>query len=168
MLLVTLKDDSDFEVCKASATIISKLKSCLLKYKLDEPSLPAENSATIDTVYIKETPLLLSPSDKESRNASHVIEEIVDSNDTNLLAAIYKSSMNMNGEVVKEEEKKMLDYISSVTRQDFLRAIFNCDINAYIEEKNRWLKTYTSSFESILDDILTMYKQKDINSMDCY
>ncbi|KAL6424479.1 hypothetical protein ACFW04_009911 [Cataglyphis niger] len=169
VLLVTLKDDSDFEVCKASATIIGKLKSCLLKYKLDEPLLPAENSATIDTAYIKETPLVLSsPSDKESRNASHVIEEIVDSNDTNLLAAIYKSSMNMNGEVVKEEEKKMLDYISSVTRQDFLRMIFNCDINAYIEEKNRWLKTYTSSFESILDDILTMYKQKNINSMDCY
>ncbi|XP_050460941.1 uncharacterized protein LOC126856466 [Cataglyphis hispanica] len=169
VLLVTLKDDSDFEVCKASATIIGKLKSCLLKYKLDKPSLPAENNATIDTAYIKETPLVFSsPSDKESRNASHVIEEIVDSNDTNLLAAIYKSSMNMNGEVVKEEEKKMLDYISSVTRQDFLHAIFNCDINAYIEEKNRWLKTYTSSFESILDDILTMYKQKDINSMDCY
>lgn len=169
VLLVTLKDDSDFEVCKASATIIDKLKSCLLKYKLDEPSSPVKNSATIDTVYIKETsPVPSPPSDKEMRNSSHVIEEIVDENDTNLLAAIYKSSMNMNGEVTKEEEKKMLDYISSVTRQDFLRAIFNCDINAYIEEKNRWLKTYTSSFESILDDILTMYKQKNINSMDCY
>ncbi|EFN61120.1 HEAT repeat-containing protein C7orf27 [Camponotus floridanus] len=169
VLLVTLKDDSDFEVCKASATIIDKLKSCLLKYKLDEPSSPVKNSATIDTVYIKETsPVPSPPSDKEMRNSSHVIEEIVDENDTNLLAAIYKSSMNMDGEMTKEEEKKMLDYISSVTRQDFLRAIFNCDINAYIEEKNRWLKTYTSSFESILDDILTMYKQKNINSMDCY
>lgn len=166
---MTLKDDSDFEVCKASATIINKLKSCLLKYKLDEPSSPAENNATIDTVYVKETPPEPSfPSDKEMRNASHVIEEIVDANDTNLLAAIYKSSMNMDGEVTKEEERKMLHYIATVTRQDFLRAIFNCDINAYIEEKNRWLKTYTSSFESILDDILTMYKQKDINSMDCY
>ncbi|CAL1678631.1 unnamed protein product [Lasius platythorax] len=169
VLLVTLKDDSDFEVCKASATIIDKLKSCLLKYKLDEPSSPAENSATIDTVYIKETPPVpSSPSDKETRNASHIIEEIVDANDANLLAAIYKSSMNMDGEMTTEEERKMLHYISSVTRQDFLHAIFNCDINAFIEEKNRWLKTYTSSFESILDDILTMYKQKDINSMDCY
>lgn len=169
VLLVTLKDDSDFEVCKASATIIDKLKSCLLKYKLDEPLSPVENSATIDTVYIKETsPVPTSGSDKETKNVSHIIDEIVDANDTSLLAAIYKSSMNMDGEMTKEEEKKMLDYISSVTRQDFLRAIFNCDINAYIEEKNRWLKTYTSSFESILDDILTLYKQKNINSMDCY
>lgn len=165
---MTLKDDSDFEVCKASAIIIGKLKSCLLKYKLDEPLLPAENNATIDTVYVKEVPLGSSASDEETQNASHVIEEIVDANDANLLASIYKSSMSKDGERTKEEEKKTLGYISSVTRQNFLRAIFNCDIDAYIEEKNRWLKTYTSSFESILDDILTMYKQKDVNSMDCY
>lgn len=165
---MTLKDDSDFEVCKASAIIIGKLKSCLLKYKLDEPLPPTENNATIDTVYVKEVPLVSSTSDEKTQNASHIIEEIVDANDANLLANIYKSSMNMNGERTKEDEKKALGYISSVTRQDFLRAIFNCDIDAYIEEKNRWLKTYTSSFESILDDILTMYKQKDVNSMDCY
>ncbi|KAG5344471.1 BRAT1 protein, partial [Acromyrmex heyeri] len=173
VLLVTLKDDSDFEVCKASAAIISKLKTCLLKYKLDEPPSPVENHATIDTVYVKETsPVSSSIYDKKSRNASHVIEEIVDANDANLLATIYKNSMNMDAEIPIEEEekeeKKTLRYISSVTRQDFLHAIFNCDIDAYIEEKNRWLKTYTSSFESILDDILTMHKQNDVNSMDCY
>jgi len=160
-------------VCKASAAIISKLKTCLLKYKLDEPLAPVENHATIDTVYVKETsPVSSSIYDKKSRNASHVIEEIVDANDANLLATIYKNSMNMDAEIPIEEEekeeKKTLRYISSVTRQDFLHAIFNCDIDAYIEEKNRWLKTYTSSFESILDDILTMHKQNDVNSMDCY
>ncbi|EGI66294.1 PREDICTED: uncharacterized protein LOC105145354 [Acromyrmex echinatior] len=173
VLLVTLKDDSDFEVCKASAAIISKLKTCLLKYKLNEPPSPVENHATIDTVYVKETsPVSSSIYDKKSRNASHVIEEIVDANDANLLATIYKNSMNMDAEMPIEEEekeeKKTLRYISSVTRQDFLHAIFNCDIDAYIKEKNRWLKTYTSSFESILDDILTMHKQNDVNSMDCY
>jgi len=134
---------------------------------------PVENHATIDTVYVKETsPVSSSIYDKKSRNASHVIEEIVDANDANLLATIYKNSMNMDAEIPIEEEekeeKKTLRYISSVTRQDFLHAIFNCDIDAYIEEKNRWLKTYTSSFESILDDILTMHKQNDVNSMDCY
>lgn len=171
--MVTLKDDSDFEVCKASAAIIGKLKTCLLKYKLDEPPSPVENNSTIDTVYIKEIPPIpLSNCDEKTRNASHVIEEIVDANDANLLATIYKNSMNMDTEMIVEEEekneKKTLRYISSVTRQDFLHSIFNCDIDAYIEEKNRWLKTYTSSFESILDDILTMYKQNDVNSMDCY
>ncbi|XP_077274972.1 integrator complex assembly factor Brat1 [Temnothorax americanus] len=172
VLLVTLKDDSDFEVCKVSAAIIGKLKTCLLKYKLDEPSSPVENHAVIDTVYVKETPSIPSSIyDEKMQNVSNIIEEIVDTNDANLLATIYKNSMNMDTEMAKEEEKeekKTLRYISSVTRQDFLHAIFNCDIDAYIEEKNRWLKTYTSSFESILDDILTMYKQNDVNSMDCY
>ncbi|XP_012539663.1 uncharacterized protein LOC105838551 isoform X2 [Monomorium pharaonis] len=176
VLLVTLKDDSDFEVCKVSAMIIGKLKTCLLKYKLDEPPSPVENNATMDTVYIKEvSPISSSICENEkTRSAFHVIEEIVDVNDAHLLATIYKNSMNMDTEMITEEEeeekeeKKTLRYISSVTRQDFLHAIFNCDITAYIEEKNRWLKTYTSSFESILDDILTMYKQNDVNSMDCY
>jgi len=173
VLLVTLKDDSDFEVCKASAAIISKLKTCLLKYKLDEPPSPIENNATIDTVYIKETsPISSSTCNEKTQNALHVIEEIVDADDANLLATIYKNSMNMDIEMTideeEKEEKKTLRYISSVTRQDFLHSIFNCDIDAYIEEKNRWLKTYTSSFESILDDILTMYKKNDVNSMDCY
>lgn len=173
VLLVTLKDDSDFEVCKASAAIIGKLKTCLLKYKLDEPSTPVPHNATIDTVYIKEPPAISSSNCVEkTRDASNVIEEIVDANDANLLATIYKNSMNMDAEMTideeEKEEKKTLRYISSVTRQDFLHAIFNCDIDAYIEEKNRWLKTYTSSFESILDDILTMYQQNDVNSMDCY
>lgn len=167
-----MKDDSDFEVCKVSAVIISKLKTCLLKYKLDEPLSPVENNATIDTVYVKETsPVPSSICDEKTQNASHVIEEIVDANDANLLATIYNNSMNMNTEMTIEEEKeekKTLRYISSVTRQNFLHAIFNYDIDAYIEEKNRWLKTYTNSFESILDDILTMYKQNDVNSMDCY
>ncbi|EZA54607.1 hypothetical protein DMN91_006727 [Ooceraea biroi] len=169
VLLVTLKDDSDFEVCKASAVIIGKLKTCLLKYKLDEPVSPIENNATIDTVYVKEPSFVSSSAAREeTRNASHVIEEIVDANDANLLATIYNSSMNMDSGRSKEDEKKTLRYISSVTRQEFLHAIFDCDIEAYIEEKNRWLKTYTSSFESILEDILIMYKQKDVNSMDCY
>ncbi|XP_014471739.1 PREDICTED: uncharacterized protein LOC106742896 [Dinoponera quadriceps] len=184
VLLVALKDDSDFEVCKASAAIIGKLKSCLLKYKLDEPS-PAEtlpeNSAIYDTAYVKVTPSISSLVSEDTSNASHIIDEIVDANDANLLAMIYKSSLNMDGEATtmgekkdgeneerERKKKKMLRYIPSVTRQDFLRAIFNSDIEAYVEERNRWLKTYTNSFESVLDDILMMYKKKDVNSMDCY
>jgi len=167
--LVTLKDDSDFEVCKASAAIIGKLKSCLLRYKLNEPVPSVESNATINTVYVKDpSPVSPSVTEEETRSASHVIDEIVDANDANLLATIYNNSMNMGSEKSEEDEKKTLRYISSVTREEFLRSIFNYDIDAYIEEKNHWLKTYTSSFESVLEDILTTYKQKDVNSMDCY
>ncbi|CAK9816800.1 BRCA1-associated ATM activator 1 [Anthophora quadrimaculata] len=173
VLLVTLEDDSDFEVCKTSAAIINKLKTFLLKYKLNEPlpQLPLpKDSATIDTSYVKyELPdsIASSKSDQAFSNSSNVIEEIVDANDANLLASIYKSSMKMDSEMKKSEEKT-LQSISCVTRQVFLQTIFNSDIDAYIEEKSRWLTTYTTSFESVLDDILTMYKQGDVNSMDCY
>lgn len=175
--MITLKDDSDFEVCKASAAIIDELKSCLLKYKLDEPSSAegpvSSNSAIYDTSYIKGTSPVSSFVSVKTKKASYVIDEIVDATDANLLTTIYKSSMNMDGKVTQEEDeeerkKRTLRYIPSVSRQDFLRTIFNTDIDAYIEERNRWLKTYTNSFESILDDILTMYKKKDVNSMDCY
>lgn len=175
MFLVTLKDDSDFEVCKVSAEIISKLKTCLLKYKLDVP-LSAESlmnsTSTYDTAYVKEIPSIVPTSVGTTQNTvSHVIDEIVNSNDANLLATIYKNSMNMDGEATnekEEEEEKALHYIPPVTRQDFLNEIFNTNIDVYIEEKNRWLKTYTSSFESILDDILTTYERQNVNSMDCY
>ncbi|KZC11785.1 PREDICTED: uncharacterized protein LOC107189986 [Dufourea novaeangliae] len=173
VLLVTLEDDSDFEVCRTSAAIISKLKSFLLKYKLDEPlpKLPLpKDSATIDTSYIKyEISNKIANSNSEERftDSTNVIEEIVDANDANLLASIYKNSMKMDEEPQSTEEKTF-QCISCVTRQTFLQSIFDSDIETIIEEKSRWLTTYTTSFESTLEDILTLYKQGDVNAMDCY
>nr|XP_034180713.1 uncharacterized protein LOC117604576 [Osmia lignaria]XP_034180714.1 uncharacterized protein LOC117604576 [Osmia lignaria] len=173
VLLITLEDESDFEVCKRSATIINKLKDFLLKYKLNEPlpesPLP-QNIATIDNSYVKYEPpdnVTNSISKQMNSNSTSVIEEIVDANDTNLLASICKKSMKMDEETEKMDEKTFRS-ISCVTRQVFLQRIFNSDIDAYIEDRNRWLATYTTSFESIIDDILTVYKKGDVNSMDCY
>ncbi|XP_076240863.1 integrator complex assembly factor Brat1 [Calliopsis andreniformis] len=173
VLLVTLEDDSDFEVCRTSATIINTLKGFLLKYKLNEPfpQLPLpKDSATIDVSYIKrESVNSVENSDAKDlfSNSSNVIDEIVDVNDTNLLVSIYKHSMKMD-EGTQKAEEKTFQFISCVTRQTFLQTIFNSDIHAYIEEKSRWLTTYTTSFESTLDDILTLHQQGDVNSMDCY
>lgn len=171
VLLVTL-EDSDFEVCKTSANITNKLKTFLLKYKLNEP-LPAlplpKDSATLDTCYVKyESSDNIADSNCEVlNNSSNIIEEIVNANDANLLISIYKNSMKVDSKTQKSEEKTF-QYISCITRQIFLQTIFNLDIDAYIGEKERWLTTYTTSFESVLDDILTMYKQENVNSMDCY
>lgn len=171
VLLVTL-EDSDFEVCKMAATIINKLKTFLLKYKLNEP-LPAlplpKDSATFDTSYVKyESPTNDAGSNCEMlNNSNNVIEEILDVNDASLLASIYNNSTNVDSKPQKSE-KKTFQHISCVTRQIFLEKIFDMNIDAYIEEKDRWLATYTTSFDSVLDDILTMYKMEDVNSMDCY
>ena len=168
-----MRTKANFEVCKRSATIINKLKDFLLKYKLNEPlpqsPLP-QNIATIDSSYVKYEPpdnITNSISKQMNSNSISVIEEIVDANDTNLLASICKKSMKMDEETEKMDEKTFQS-ISCVTRQVFLQRIFNSDIDAYIEDRNRWLSTYTTSFESIIDDILTVYKKGDVNSMDCY
>lgn len=168
MLLFTLEDESDFEVSKAAAEIIFKLKSFLLKYKLNEPmpeiNIAPKDSSIIDTNYVKQSP---EPSSSEINNSSGIIDDIVDADDANLLASIYKNSLKMN-ENNEDTKKETLERISKVTRQEFLRTILNSDIEAYIEERRRWLKNYTISFDSVLEDILTVHNQGGINSMDCY
>lgn len=153
-----------------SAAIINKLKTFLLKYKLNEP-LPAlplpKDSATFDTSYVKYESLTNDASSNCEMLNNSVIEEILDVNDASLLASIYNNSTNVDSKPQKSE-KKTFQYISCVTRQIFLQKIFDMNIDAYIEEKDRWLATYTTSFDSVLDDILTMYKKEDVNSMDCY
>ncbi|XP_033214963.1 uncharacterized protein LOC117171612 [Belonocnema kinseyi] len=221
VLLVTLKDESDFAVCKASANILNKLKELIIRYKVNEPFpkviLP-KDSAVIDTMYVRPpnvvsadsgetsanssnliediastdcTNLLSSicensmkfvsekdsaiidtnfstTSEEISPNSSKVIEDIVSNNDTNLLSAIYENSMKMTDSDDIKKVQERLKNLSGVRRQDFLKVVLEMDINAYIEERNKWLTTYTNSFESVLDDILMLYQREDVNPMDCY
>lgn len=171
VLLATLEDESDFEVSKASARIILKLKNFLLKYKINEPEAPppsAKDSPTIDSTYVKENQTFSNVASSTIRkNSSNVIDEIVDANDASLLISLYKNSMKMNEENA-DMHKKTLKCISKVTREHFLRSILTNDIEAYINERKRWLKTYTCSFESILEDIVTAHQSTNVNSMDCY
>ncbi|XP_015590637.1 uncharacterized protein LOC107265565 [Cephus cinctus] len=197
ILLAALEDESDFVVCKAAADVITQLKNFLLKYKIDEPvpdrPLP-KDSATIDSSYKKESPPPSPPTPSTSlppttptssvtatsptsfadsdvpmaSDKGNILESIVESDDMNLLAAIYKDSLRVGGEELKLPDHNKLRVVAQVTQVEFLNTILNLDLNAYIEEKSRWLQTYTDSFESILDDILTVYHTKNVISMDCY
>lgn len=159
-----MNDESDFEVCKASAKIINDLKQCLLKYKLNESLPQPQNKAVTEESYVRHSPALTTIN---STISSNVIDEIVNANDANLLASMYNNSLKVTGNLDGFQEKT-LQYISSITRQKFLESIFNTNTKTLIEEKNRWLKTHTNSFESTLDDILTTHKEGGVNSMDCY
>lgn len=142
-----------------------------MKYKINEPFpvvVSPKDSAILDTTYVRPVNLDNCDTEKTKNDSSNVIDDIVSKNDTSLLSAIYENSMKMDDEQNDEGEKQTLNSIANVTRQDFLKVILETDIDAYIEEKNSWLTTYTNSFDSVLDDILTLYQQKDVNSMDCY
>lgn len=172
VLLATLDDESDFEVSKSAADIINNLKKFLLKYKLDEP-MPEQNiapkdSAIIDTSYVKLEP---EPSESEvnlsMNEKSGIIDDIVDTDDTNLLASIYQNTLKVNDDNTNKKSESLIR-VSSIKRHEFLNRILNTDIDKYIEERRRWLSNYTISFDSVLDDIITTHNQTGINSMDCY
>ncbi|XP_034935397.1 uncharacterized protein [Chelonus insularis] len=172
VLLLTLEDESDFEVSKNAANIIQELKGLLLKYNVHKVGVDENifeiNNSTLDTVYVNQPSNSTNYQESNSSNdLSRVIDDIIDSNDASLLASIYKNVMKMD-EDSGNRKQEILERISKITREQFLSTILNSDINAYIEERCRWLNTYTVSFDSVLEDILTVYQQKDINTMDCY
>lgn len=174
VLISSLKDESDFEVSKSSACIISELKIILLKYKIDEPepenNIMLKDFPIIDTTYVKSQikPDIINT--EKIQNSSIILDDIVDANDANLLSSIYENSLNMDGDKCDNNIKnEKIHNITCITRENFLSVIINTDIDAYIEERRRWLKDYTISFDSVLEDIITVYNQKGINnSMDCY
>lgn len=144
-------------------------KKILTKYKVNEPQadvpLP-KDSATIDSVYVKQNqPKQQKLWDATLTKSEDVIEDIVVDNDTNLLNSIYINTIRGSNDATKSKES--FDHIQCVTKDSFLQTIFNYDFNAYIKEKDSWLKNYTNSFESILEDILTVY-HSEVNLMDCY
>ncbi|XP_063981218.1 uncharacterized protein LOC135164623 [Diachasmimorpha longicaudata] len=172
ILLFTLKNDSDFEVSRSAANIIKKLQVYILKYKLNDPviedsTLP-KDSAILDSSYIKPQ---AAPSTSERKSSpdklADIIDEIINENDAELLASIYQSSMNVHTEA-DNTKLVTLEKLSEVTRQKFLNVVNNMDIDHYIEEKRRWLQDYTVCFDSVVEDILTVYEQNGVNSLDCY
>lgn len=165
-----MKDESDLEVAKTSANIIADFRKILLNYKINEPTPepPApKDSAIIDTNYVRK-PSLDNLSDKEKpKDVLNVIEEIVDANDEKLLASIYRESLRMDGDDTERSRKDSFELVGKVQRQEFLRETLNFDLDHYIKERTDWLQNYTTSFDSVLDDII-MFVTSDVNTMDCY
>ncbi|XP_011314951.1 uncharacterized protein [Fopius arisanus] len=172
VLLVTLKDDSDFEVSRSAADIIKKLQIYILKYKLNDPIIEnnraPKDSAIIDSSYIKpQIQSSRSSTNSSPEKLADIIDEIVNENDAELLTSIYQSSMRMDTDA-DLTKKTTLQSLSQVTRENFLNVVVSMDVDKYIQEKQQWLKNYTVCFDSVLEDILTVYEQDGMNSMDCY
>lgn len=177
VLLTTLEDDSDFQVCKTAGEIIKKLKEVVLTYKLSEseeessPSREFDVNSETSVTNDSQTGLHDGKKAKGSENHSalpeDIIDSIVDMDDMNLLASVYEHTMNMNPNTEPKNCEKG-EHIPCVEKNQFLRSVLGCDIDNYIEEKSRWLKTYTNSFGSVVDDILIAYENKNVNDMDCY
>ncbi|KAJ8664809.1 hypothetical protein QAD02_006471 [Eretmocerus hayati] len=175
VLLVTLKDESDLEVSRVSANIIRELRRVLLDYKVNEPMPEPRSpgdSAIMDCSYVRRNPNPTTSDeameDPPSNSSNEVIERIVDESDANLLASIYRESMKMHGDDAERSRREVLDYVATVTRSDFLVQMLNFDLDAYVQQRSDWLKNYTCSFDSVLEDIILVSQKSDVNCMDCY
>ena len=125
--------------------------------------LAPKDSAIIDTNYKRSNSVKHDP-----QKISSVINDIVEADDTVLLTSIYRESMRMDGDENEHSSKEMLGMISKIGKEEFLREILSFDLDGYLNERENWLKTYTTSFNSVLDDIITVSNGIDVNEMDCY
>lgn len=128
----------------------------------------AKDTPTLDTSYKKRPVMNSHNATNALKTSDNVIENIVVETDANLLASIYRDSMKMDGDETERTGKEMLEYLGKIDREEFLRTILGFDLEKYIQERSHWLQNYTTSFDSVLEDILLVSDKKDINSMDCY
>lgn len=142
-----------------------------MDYKINEP-LPeqplAKDTPTIDTSYKKRPVINSNNASNALKTSDNIIENIVDETDANLLASIYRDSMKMDGDKTERTGKEVLEYVGKIDREEFLRTILGFDLENFVQERTIWLQNYTTSFDSVLEDILLVHEKKDVNSMDCY
>ncbi|XP_046433608.1 uncharacterized protein LOC124186183 isoform X1 [Neodiprion fabricii] len=178
VLLATLDNDSDFQVCKASGEIVKMLKQIFVSYKI-RPSCNTENDIPLVASDRNLNSKILSlgkTQDRlcirnETREIDHQptipakIIDIVDSDEENPLGSLYKRTLNMSINA-QPSKSKNIKYVSNVTRSQFIRMVFNYNIDAYLEEKNPWLKTHAKSFRSIINDIIVAHQRNKVNHME--
>lgn len=170
-LLHALNDEDDFEVAKTAVDIMKDLRKTLMKYKVTEPTNKNQHEVMDedDSPVIEQLKDNYSNESSTAKSREEVIEDIIASNDSNILASLCKEKMDLdNGHSNGVREKNNFAYLAKVTRTEFLYTVFNFDFDTYIKVRKIWLETHTCSYESTLDDILTVYSNKEINSMDCY
>ncbi|KAL7307989.1 hypothetical protein TKK_0000077 [Trichogramma kaykai] len=166
VLLTTLHDQSDFEVTKLAAMVIIELRTILTRYKIDAPieTKPEEIIPIIEKLEVKSN----TRKGLDEREMDAVIDDIILTSDTNLLPTLSSQPEEQDIAEIEKNNKKVLAELALVDRKKFLQEIMPFDFDSYIKKKSEWLKTYTSSFNSVLEDIITLSDNDDMNVMDCY
>ncbi|XP_046751934.1 uncharacterized protein LOC124414869 isoform X2 [Diprion similis] len=179
VLLATLENDSNFQVCKASGKILKMLKQIFVVYKI-RPSCNTKDGTFLVAPGRNLNSDILSPEKNQERLCirnetgeidyqlaipAKIIDFTADSDHMNRLGSLYKrnSFMSMNAQSSKS---KKIEYVSNVDRNQFIRMVFNYNIDDYLEEKNPWLKTHTNCFRSIINDIIVAHQRHKVNHME--
>lgn len=174
VLVKLLHEDTEPDTMEIALNISLELLNILNQYKVPNILKPVHNEVrSIDellsnivedkndqTEDIKE-PETLPKSD-------NVIEEILNSDDINLLANIYERHMNLQGEEKLTTSKPKIKLLKRASPYFFVNHLKCTDFKAVVEQKKSW-KIGIRSVSSLLDDVLGVYEiNNEINSMDCY
>lgn len=171
VLLKLLHDDTEVEVMDAAYAIAQEVHSILQQYKVPEhvKHVEGEPRTMADLIYHykEETEEIngINMEPESSNKAENVIDDILKSDDMNLLANIYQKNMNLHNEQPLAPKVKLVKTASPYLFVSFMEGT---DCKKIISEKRDW-KDGIRSISSLLDDVLGIYENdEEINSLDCY
>lgn len=173
VLLKLIHDDNEVDVMDAALAIAQDLFGILHRYKVpdiikthvDDPRTVAELVCDI-----KEEPVHIED-EMEAENSArsdNVIEGILNADDMNLLADIYKKQMNLQNEQPVSIASPKIKLLRTASPSLFVNFMNGNNCKALIQSKREW-KDGIRNVSSLLDDVLGLYQEKeDFNSLDCY
>ncbi|XP_075973890.1 integrator complex assembly factor Brat1-like [Anticarsia gemmatalis] len=168
-----LHDDTEVQIMDVTLSTAQELYDILVQYKVHECARPKSGelrSVEELTCHIKEEPEDADDNEEmpDAQSPEHVIEDILNADDVNLLANIYERHMTIQGNKGEAPLKPKIKLLKFASPYLFISYLKNTDFKAVIEEKRKW-NDGIRSMSSLLDDMLGLYEVNDeVNSLDCY
>lgn len=174
VLVKLLHEDTELDIMETALNISLDILNILNQYKVPTKLKPVNNDVhSIDELLnniveenTNQAEDIVEP--ETSAKSDNVIDEILNSDDINLLANIYERHMNLQGEKTLSTSKPRIKLLKRVSPYFFVNHLIGTDFKVVVEQKKSW-KIGIRSVSSLLDDVLGIYEiNNEINSMDCY
>lgn len=173
-LVKLLHEDTELDIMETALNISLDLLNILNQYKVPSLLKPGNDDVrSIDELLSNIVEENGSQSEditepETTAKSDNVIEEILNSDDMNLLANIYERHMSLQGDKTISTSKPRIKLLKRASPYFFVNHLKGTDFKAVVEQKKTW-KIGIRSVSSLLDDILGIYEINDqVNEMDCY
>jgi hypothetical protein len=176
-LLKLVNNDTEVEIMDAALAIAEELFTILLKYKVpdaiksqaDEPKIVEDLLFNIKENVFESSEIAHKMEAETSKSsADNIIDGILNEDDINLLADLYKKQMHLQKQEQEIVTAPRLRLLKPASPYLFVTFMNNNKCKTIIQEKRKW-KDGIRSVSSLLDDVLGLYEvTNEANSLDCY
>ncbi|CAH2980063.1 unnamed protein product [Chilo suppressalis] len=173
VLLKLIHDDNEVEVMETALAVAQELFVILEKYNMSEKMAFSEGDpkSVADLVCDVKTERYENGEPMEAETATiaeNVIEGILNVDDMNLLADMYKKQMQLHSENISCEDSPKIKLLKSASPSLFVNFMSGNNCKTIIQQKREW-NDGIRNVSSILDDVLGIYEvNEEVNSLDCY